>query len=83
LKIAGELVGLPYLPAFTSTLTSGIKVDNGVNYASAAAGILDETGRQLVMSSIYNLDVFFFFWPINYLHNINMHVDLHETGRSV
>ncbi|KAE8126178.1 hypothetical protein FH972_020922 [Carpinus fangiana] len=43
----GELVGLPYLPAFTSTLTSGIKVDNGVNYASAAAGILDETGRQL------------------------------------
>ncbi|XP_062158864.1 GDSL esterase/lipase At5g08460-like [Alnus glutinosa] len=44
----GELMGLPYLPAFASTFTSvGINVVNGVNYASAGAGILDETGLQL------------------------------------
>ncbi|KAB1228200.1 hypothetical protein CJ030_MR5G008797 [Morella rubra] len=33
--------------AFTSTLTPVISIVNGVNYASAAAGILDESGQQL------------------------------------
>lgn len=63
-------MGLPYLPAFTSTFTSvGINVVYGVNYASAAAGILDETGRQLVMSSVvqtsYNVSQHFL---VHYLH---------------
>lgn len=80
LKIAGELVGLPYLPAFTSTLTSEIKVINGVNYASAAAGILDETGRQLVMSSIYNLDISYNVFLAHFLPN-NMHVCMKQGDR--
>ncbi|CBI27701.3 unnamed protein product, partial [Vitis vinifera] len=43
----GELLGLPYLPAFADSSTTGGNVLRGVNYASAAAGILDETGRNL------------------------------------
>ncbi|KAL4632830.1 hypothetical protein ACB092_04G079400 [Castanea dentata] len=45
--LAGDLLGLPYLPAFTSTNTTGTNILNGVNYASAGAGILDESGRHL------------------------------------
>ncbi|KAF7840200.1 GDSL esterase/lipase [Senna tora] len=43
----GEILGLPYLPAFVNTLSEGSKVSSGVNYASAASGILDETGQNL------------------------------------
>ena len=45
------MLGLPFLPAFTSTNTTGTNILNGVNYASAGAGILDESGRHLVMPS--------------------------------
>ncbi|QHO44315.1 GDSL esterase/lipase [Arachis hypogaea] len=38
-----ELLGLPLIPAYSEA--SGDKVLHGVNYASAAAGILDATGR--------------------------------------
>ncbi|XP_050253047.1 GDSL esterase/lipase At1g71250 [Quercus robur] len=41
----GRMLGIPYLPAFADPTTFGTRVLNGVNYASAAAGILDETGR--------------------------------------
>ncbi|XP_050378496.1 GDSL esterase/lipase At1g71691-like [Argentina anserina] len=38
-----ELLGLPLIPAYSEA--SGDQVLHGVNYASAAAGILDDTGR--------------------------------------
>ncbi|EYU22754.1 hypothetical protein MIMGU_mgv1a017903mg [Erythranthe guttata] len=41
-----ELLGLPLLPAFSEA--SGEQMRYGVNYASAAAGILDNTGRNFV-----------------------------------
>ncbi|KAB1210999.1 hypothetical protein CJ030_MR6G019610 [Morella rubra] len=41
----GRLLGIPYLPAFADPSTVGNRILNGVNYASAAAGILDETGQ--------------------------------------
>ncbi|OMO90378.1 Lipase, GDSL [Corchorus capsularis] len=41
----GDLLGLPLLPAFTITFTGQIDIRSGVNYASAAAGILDESGQ--------------------------------------
>ncbi|XP_038716849.1 GDSL esterase/lipase At1g71250 [Tripterygium wilfordii] len=41
----GDLLGVPYPPAFADPTTRGIKLLGGVNYASAAAGILDETGQ--------------------------------------
>ncbi|XP_068653243.1 GDSL esterase/lipase At1g71250 [Aristolochia californica] len=40
----GEMLGLPYVPAFADPNTRGGRLLSGVNYASAAAGILDETG---------------------------------------
>ncbi|KAM7274415.1 hypothetical protein ACFE04_029079 [Oxalis oulophora] len=46
----GELLGLPLLPSFGSTLSASIdEIDilSGVNYASAAAGILEESGKNL------------------------------------
>ncbi|KAI4343523.1 hypothetical protein L6164_010862 [Bauhinia variegata] len=41
----GEMLDVPYLPAFADTRPGDSMVLRGVNYASAAAGILDETGR--------------------------------------
>ncbi|MED6132728.1 hypothetical protein PIB30_021554 [Stylosanthes scabra] len=41
-----ELLGLPLIPAYSEA--SGDEVLHGVNYASAAAGILDATGRNFV-----------------------------------
>ncbi|XP_057481367.1 GDSL esterase/lipase At5g08460-like isoform X2 [Actinidia eriantha] len=43
----GDLVGIPYLPAFANPLATGKNILRGVNFASAAAGILEETGRNL------------------------------------
>ncbi|XP_038876998.1 GDSL esterase/lipase At1g71250 [Benincasa hispida] len=40
-----DMLGIPNAPEFANPDTSGDRIYNGVNYASAAAGILDETGR--------------------------------------
>ena len=48
LNFVGDLVGIPYLPAFANPLATGKNILKGVNFASAAAGILEETGRNLV-----------------------------------
>jgi len=61
----GELLGLPYVPAYVNTLEDDQSILRGVNYASAAAGILDESGRQLVHSFFPYLSVSFrysFMW---------------------
>ncbi|XP_028771228.1 GDSL esterase/lipase At5g08460-like [Neltuma alba] len=47
IDLLGELLGLPYLPAFANTLSEGSNISAGVNYASAASGFLDETGSNL------------------------------------
>eukprot|EP00253_Pinus_taeda_P030182 PITA_30182 len=44
----GQLLGLPLIPAYLDPSTRGSAILNGVNYASAAAGILDETGQNLI-----------------------------------
>ncbi|XP_010534856.1 PREDICTED: GDSL esterase/lipase At1g71250 isoform X2 [Tarenaya hassleriana] len=41
----GDLLGVSSPPAFADPNTSGIRILGGVNYASAAAGILEETGQ--------------------------------------
>ncbi|KAL3637995.1 hypothetical protein CASFOL_018443 [Castilleja foliolosa] len=43
----GDLLGNPILPAYASPYTTGENIHRGVNYASAAGGILEETGRNL------------------------------------
>jgi len=49
--LAAEQLGLPLIPAYSEA--SGDQVLNGVNYASAAAGILDITGRNFVSMSTH------------------------------
>ncbi|PWA73953.1 SGNH hydrolase-type esterase domain-containing protein [Artemisia annua] len=43
-----ELLGLPLIPAFSEASNSRDQMAHGVNFASAAAGILDDTGRNFV-----------------------------------
>jgi hypothetical protein len=50
-SLAAEQLGLPLIPAYSEA--SGDQVLNGVNYASAAAGILDITGRNFVSMSTH------------------------------
>uniref|UniRef100_A0A6N2LSP4 Uncharacterized protein n=1 Tax=Salix viminalis TaxID=40686 RepID=A0A6N2LSP4_SALVM len=50
-----EQLGLPLIPAYSGA--SGDQVLNGVNYASAAAGILDITGRNFITNNLGADDV--------------------------
>ncbi|MCL7043118.1 hypothetical protein MKW94_022801 [Papaver nudicaule] len=45
IDILADKLGIPYVPSFADPTTRGSRLLNGVNYASAAAGILDETGQ--------------------------------------
>ncbi|KVH99468.1 Lipase, GDSL [Cynara cardunculus var. scolymus] len=47
-----ELLGLPLIPAYSQASNSADQMLHGVNFASAAAGILDITGRNF---QLYNL----------------------------
>lgn len=46
--LTGDMLGLPSPPAYADPSTTGAKIVGGVNYASAAGGILDETGLHYV-----------------------------------
>lgn len=45
---AANLVGLPFIPAHSEATGDDDGIMYGLNYASAASGILDETGRNFV-----------------------------------
>jgi len=45
---AGEYLGTPYPPPVLSPDAKGTNLLHGVNYASAGAGILEETGSIFV-----------------------------------
>jgi len=49
------MLSLPYLPSFADTKEQGIDISRGVNFASAGSGILDETGRNLVITVLISL----------------------------
>ncbi|KAJ4846095.1 hypothetical protein Tsubulata_016734 [Turnera subulata] len=44
IDLIGEKLKLPLIPAFADPSTKGSKIVHGVNYASGASGILDDTG---------------------------------------
>lgn len=46
---AAEMLGLPLLPSYANTVVKGVDIQSGVNYASAAAGILNATGKHFVI----------------------------------
>jgi len=58
---AAELLGLPLIPAYNGA--TGDQMLHGVNYASAAAGILDDTGRNFVSKLLR----FFLFFSVDFI----------------
>ncbi|XXG58766.1 hypothetical protein AAC387_Pa04g0993 [Persea americana] len=56
----GEMLGLPYLPTFVQSKSNVHAMLSGVNYASAAGGILDEIGQHVVHGS-YQVPAMFVF----------------------
>lgn len=44
----GDWLGIPAPPPFLDPTTAGNRILGGVNYASAAGGILDESGSHYV-----------------------------------
>ncbi|KAA8521120.1 hypothetical protein F0562_011727 [Nyssa sinensis] len=48
----GEMLGVPSPLAYADPNTVGARILGGVNYASAAAGILDETGQHYALYSV-------------------------------
>ncbi|KAL0909940.1 hypothetical protein M5K25_020852 [Dendrobium thyrsiflorum] len=53
----GELLGLPLIPPFSQVSGNINNAINGVNYASAAAGILDISGRNFVSLIPFNQQI--------------------------
>ncbi|KAL7596337.1 hypothetical protein Lser_V15G31227 [Lactuca serriola] len=52
-----ELLGLPLIPAYSQASSSADQMLHGVNFASAAAGILDITGRNFVGRIPFNQQI--------------------------
>ncbi|CAK9326068.1 unnamed protein product [Citrullus colocynthis] len=73
-----ELLGLPLIPAFSQV--SGAQSLHGVNYASAAAGILDATGRNFVSRIPFNQQIRNF---ENTLDEISNNVGAGKVGESI
>lgn len=61
-KFAAQLLGLPLIPAFSEA--SPGQMLHGVNYASAAAGILDITGRNFVCTLFFYFHSHIYFGTI-------------------
>lgn len=60
IDLLGDHLKLPSLiPAFADPNTKGSKIVHGVNFASGASGILDDTGFLAVTF------IFFFFWHMD------------------
>ncbi|KAH7292499.1 hypothetical protein KP509_29G071300 [Ceratopteris richardii] len=55
--LIGQFLGLPFLPAYLNPKTQGSAILSGVNYASAAGGILDSSGRNYVARLSFNQQI--------------------------
>ncbi|KAL8459727.1 hypothetical protein ACS0TY_037004 [Phlomoides rotata] len=62
-----ELLGLPLIPAYSEI--NGDNMRHGVNYASAAAGILDDTGRNFVSRIPFNQQIDHFKSTVDQIKN--------------
>ncbi|XP_071707661.1 GDSL esterase/lipase At5g08460-like [Rutidosis leptorrhynchoides] len=66
----GDFLGLALLPAYASPDAKGRGIIQGVNYASASAGILEETGRNLGERFSFRQQVENFASNLNQLKNV-------------
>ncbi|KAH7557242.1 hypothetical protein JRO89_XS11G0082800 [Xanthoceras sorbifolium] len=67
IDLLGEKLKLPSLiPTFSDSSTKGTKIVHGVNFASAASGILDDTGSLAVSYSfILFIYLYYFFFILH------------------
>ncbi|KAH0453661.1 hypothetical protein IEQ34_017985 [Dendrobium chrysotoxum] len=65
-----ELLGLPLIPPFSQVSGNINNAINGVNYASAAAGILDISGRNFVSLIPFNQQIRYFASTMEQFSNI-------------
>ncbi|XP_075648232.1 GDSL esterase/lipase At1g71691 [Castanea sativa] len=73
-----ELLGLPLIPAFSQA--SGAQLLHGVNYASAAAGILDATGGNFMSRIPFNQQISNF---QNTLDQITANLGADDVARAI
>ncbi|XP_020575758.1 GDSL esterase/lipase At1g71691-like [Phalaenopsis equestris] len=73
-----SLLGLPLIPAYSEASGKGLL--HGVNYASAAAGILDDTGRNFLARIPFNEQIKNFESTLNQI-STNLSVD--AVGQSI
>ncbi|KAG5224523.1 GDSL-motif lipase/hydrolase family protein [Salix suchowensis] len=82
--ILGENLGVPYPPAFADPNTAGSRILGGVNYASAAAGILDESGQHYGQRYSLSQQVLNFETTLNQIRTLMSGGNLTEyLGKSV
>ncbi|OVA10261.1 Lipase [Macleaya cordata] len=55
-----KILGLPLIPPYLSPMAKGSNILNGLNYASAAAGILDDTGGNYAARVSMNAQILMF-----------------------
>eukprot|EP00250_Pteridium_aquilinum_P017533 c23677_g2_i1 orf=22-1215(-) len=55
--LLGQYLGLPFLPAYLNPATTGSAILKGVNYASAAGGILDVSGKNYISRLSFNKQI--------------------------
>ncbi|MCO5564007.1 hypothetical protein L7F22_017662 [Adiantum nelumboides] len=55
--LVGQFLGVPFLPAYLNPATKGSAILHGVNYASAAGGILDISGKNYVARLSFNKQI--------------------------
>ncbi|KAL2490196.1 GDSL esterase/lipase [Abeliophyllum distichum] len=72
----GDLLGVPSPPPFADPTTYGTRILGGVNYASAAAGILDETGQHYGQRYSLNQQVINFETTLGQLRKMMSGADL-------
>nr|XP_017246406.1 PREDICTED: GDSL esterase/lipase At1g71250-like isoform X1 [Daucus carota subsp. sativus] len=82
IDLLGELLGLPLLPAYADPLATGQNILKGVCFASAAAGILDESGQNLGERFSFRLQVQNFESILNQLKNVMDDQELTKYLRS-
>lgn len=58
------MLGVPSPPPFLDPSSVGSKILNGVNYASASSGILDDSGRHYVLYILVSIILNFLFYHI-------------------
>ena len=79
---SAQLLGFDdYIPAYAGA--SNDQLLTGVNFASAAAGIRDETGQQLVRACCIINHVFIFILARSSFESagqVNMLIDAHDVG---